>query len=132
MLLVSTVAVGVAGVWRLQPALLLVPVLMSLIGLVVMRQMIGDLADEVYDCGNYLLVKNRGLEQQVPLADIINVNVSVAINPPRITLRLANSGVLGAEIVFTPLRRLSFNPFARNAIADELALRVDRARRQRH
>ncbi len=131
-LLVSTMVAGVTGVWRLQPALLLVPLLMGVIGLVVMKQVIWDLADEVYDCGDSLLVKNRGIEQRVPLADIINDSVTVAMNPPRITLRLANPGVMGPEIVFTPMRRFSFNPIARKPIADELVLRVDRARRQRH
>jgi hypothetical protein len=130
-LLASVIVAGAAGVWRLQPALLLVPLLMGLIGLVVMKAVIWDLADEVYDCGDYLLVKSRGIELQVPLAGIINVNSTVAMNPPRITLRLADAGALGAEIVFAPVRRFSFNPFARNPIADELVLRVDRARRQR-
>ena len=47
-----------------------------------------DLVDEVWDDGNALLVKNRGQEQRIALADIKNVNYSPFVNPPRVTLSL--------------------------------------------
>jgi hypothetical protein len=65
------------------------------------------------------------------LADIVNVSSTVAVNPPRITLRLkgasAQSG-LGTEIVFSPARSLTLNPFAKVLIAEELISRVEEAR----
>ena len=89
------------------------------------------LADEVYDGGDYLLVKRGRLEDRIPLSDIMNVSVSTLVNPPRITLRLAKRSRFGDEVVFSPPKPLTLNPFARNAVADNLIARVDAARSQR-
>ena len=110
------------------------PSAMSVFGYFVMRKFVWDLADEVYDAGDYLVVRNRGREHQLPLADIMNVSSSIAVNPPRITLRLTGtsaSGPLGAEVAFSPERRFTLNPFARSEVAEDLIVRVDRARSKR-
>jgi hypothetical protein len=67
---------------------LVVPAFMAIIGYTVMKQFIWDLVDEVYDHGDYLVIRNRGDEARIELADIMNVSVSTNMNPPRITLRL--------------------------------------------
>ena len=76
-------------------------------------------------------MRKGDVEERVPLANIMNVSASVAMNPPRITLRLVRPGKFGAEIAFSPVRTFTLNPFARNPVAEDLMLRVDQARRGR-
>lgn len=113
------------------PMFLIVPVVMAIIGYAVMRKLVWNLADEVYDCGDSLLFRNRGEEDRISLANVMNVSPSTFVNPPRITLRLASPSKWGTEVVFSPIRSRVLNPFARNAIAEDLIVRVDRARKSR-
>jgi len=53
-------------------------------------------------------------------------------NPPRVTLRLSVRGKFGNEIVFSPLKPITLNLFARNQVVDDLIVRVDAARRGAH
>ena len=46
------------------------------------------------------------------------------------TLRLVTPGKFGKEVSFSPVRPLSLNPFTKNAIAESLIERVDKARRK--
>jgi len=110
---------------------LVVPVFMSIIGYTVMKQFIWDLVDEVYDHGDYLVIRNRGDEARIDLADIMNVSVSTNMNPPRITLRLVHPTRFGTEVSFSPIRPFTLNPFAKNEVAESLIVRVDRARSKR-
>ncbi|HVZ31489.1 MAG TPA: hypothetical protein VG963_03640 [Polyangiaceae bacterium] len=115
----------------LQVPFLLMPAVMAVIGYVVMRKLVWDLADEVYDCGDHLLVKSHGREFRLSLAEIINVSSMIMMNPPRITLRLAEASSaesFGNEISFSPDKPFTLNPFAKSEIAEDLMLRVDRAR----
>jgi hypothetical protein len=107
------------------------PALMAVVGFVLMKKLMWDLADEVLDGGDFLVVKHRGMEETIPLASIMNVNATMLVNPPRITLRLDAPGRFGNEVSFSPLRSFSLNPFARSAIADDLIVRVDAARLRR-
>ncbi len=120
---------GAAGAW--QWPFIVTPGFMALIGYLVMKNLVWDLVDEVYDCGEFLLIRNRGTEEHLPLSNIMNVSMSTSLNPPRLSLRLVMPGQLGPEIVFSPVRPFSLNPFARNPIADDLMVRVDRARSKR-
>jgi hypothetical protein len=61
----------------------------------------------------------------------MNVNASTYVNPPRITLRLVTPGRFGNEIAFSPIAGFRLNPFAKNKIAEDLIVRVDRARSKR-
>jgi hypothetical protein len=90
-----------------------------------------DLVDEVYDCYDHLLVRNRGLEEAIPLSNVMNVSASVTPNYPRITLRLAEPCAFSREIAFWPATEFSLNPFSRSSFVDELIDRVDRARSKR-
>jgi len=126
--------VGIAlasGAIGKDPIFFAAPALMAVVGFFVMRKMIWGLMDEVYDCGDSLLVRNRGEQESIPLASIMNVSASTATNPPRITLRLAKPGKFGNEIVFTPTAPFTFNPFAKNPVAEDLMVRVDEARSKR-
>jgi hypothetical protein len=94
----------------------------------VLRKVVWDLADEVWDGGDHLVVKMGSDSETVALSNIMNVSASTLVNPPRITLRLVNPGRFGREISFSPPRNSLFKPFARNAVADDLIERVHRAR----
>ena len=129
--IVGIVVIGelLSGVLEKSPMVLAGPVVMVAFGYILMKKLVWDLVDEVYDGGDYLLVRNRGVEERVPLSGIMNVNASTMTNPPRITLRLVKPGKFGNEIAFSPVRPFTLNPFARSQLADDLIVRVDRARR---
>jgi hypothetical protein len=134
-LLAVVAAVLVATmVFRKQPPIqimpfLIMPLVMMAIGIVLFRTLLWDLADEVFDGGDYLLVRRRGIEERVAFSDITNVGMSWSTRPPRLTLRLRKSGKFGDKVVFIPASFFSFNPFARNPIEQDLIRRVDAARR---
>jgi hypothetical protein len=129
--IVALTAIAKSNVGKANLIFLIIPCVMGVFGYFLMKNLVWDLVDEVYDCGDFLLIKNRGQERRVSLADIINVSSSEMINPPRITLRIANPiGPPGREleVTFSPKRPFTLNPFAKNPIAEDLIVRVDRAR----
>lgn len=129
--LIRIVLLGSATGKSVDPLVLLPLGLMLVVVAVVYRKLIWDLADEVQDGGTFLLVRRRGIEERVQLADVLNVSMTQFTNPPRLSMRLARPGKFGDEIVFVPtLPGFRLNPFARNAIAEDLIQRVDRARRE--
>ena len=131
-LLVFFVAVTtLVGGGKKDPLFLVIPIVMSVIGFFVMKKFVWDLVDEVYDCGDFLLVRNRGDEATIPLSTIMNVSASTNQNPPRITLRLVEPSTFGNEIAFSPISGFTLNPFAKNRIAEDLIVRVDQARSRR-
>jgi hypothetical protein len=117
-----------SGAYRQVPLAVIMPILMGVFGYFLIKKLVGDLVDEVYDGGDFLLVKNAGREERIPLSNIMNVSASMLVNPPRITLRLIKPGRLGAEISFTPVRTFTLNPFARNEVAEDLIVRAFAAR----
>jgi hypothetical protein len=123
--------IGIAlmsGAYEKDAMMLVVPCVMAGFGYFLMKRLLWDLVDEVYDCGDSLLIRNRGVEDRVLLSNIMNVSATTNVNPPRVTLRLVNAGKFGAEIAFSPTAPFTLNPFAKNAVAEDLIVRVDRAR----
>jgi len=120
-----------SGAYEKDPMFLIVPCIMAVFGFLLMKKIVWDLVDEVYDCGDSLIVKGHGVEERIPLVNIMNVSASTNMNPPRITLRLVKPGRLGAEISFSPAAPFTLNPFAKNPISEDLIVRVDKARMKR-
>lgn len=117
------------------PPLLLaiVPIAMMVFFYVLMKFLIFDLADEVQDYGDYLLVRIRDKEEKVYLSNITNVSYAQLQNPPRVTLSLREPCPLGNQIAFIPL--LPFSGFItslhfKNAVVDDLIKRIDATRRK--
>ena len=105
------------------------PVLMLIIGVVLFRKLLWDLADSVDESRDFLLVRRGSIEQRIVFSNVLNVSMSQFTNPPQLTLRLRNAGPLGDEIVFIPKAKgIRLNPFRRNEIAERLIRRVDEAR----
>jgi hypothetical protein len=109
----------------------IVPAVMAVFGYLLMKKLLWDLADEVLDGGDFLIVRTRNQEERVPLSNIMNVSTSILVNPPRVTLRLISPGKFGNEISFSPATPFSFNLFARNVVAEDLIIRVHNAKTAR-
>ena len=107
---------------------LAVPAILAVLGYFMMKNMVFDLADEAWDAGDSIVVRNKGIEVRIPLADIINISYSVLTNPPRVTLRLREPSRLGKELSFSPL--LCWFPFQKSPLVTDLISRVDEARRR--
>jgi len=114
---------------KIEPELVFFPVLMLCVVSLVFYVIFHGLVDEVWDDGDALVIKNKGQQIRVPLAEIINVSYSQLSNPPRVTLMLRNLTLLGREISFVPVRTYAWGFFPKNEVMDELIQRVDAARR---
>jgi len=105
------------------------PVVMIIVGYFILKKLVFDLVDEVWDDGASLLIKNRGKEYRVAFSDVKNVSYSPFISPPRVTLSLRQPAIFGDEIAFNAPIRLV--PFSRSPIVDDLIDRIDLARQKR-
>ena len=92
-----------------------------------MKKLVFDLADEVLDDGDSLVVRFGSDQERIQLCEIMNVSYSYMSNPARVTLTLRTPGRFGKEISFSPPQR--FVPFAKSAIVADLIDRIDAARR---
>ena len=112
--------------------MLVAPAFMIVVGLVLFRALLFDLVDEVWLDNDKIVVKNRGEQSRVALADIINVNASTMVNPPRITLMLrTESSRFGNAVSFIPVRSQGFLAALKpNPIATDLIQRIDALRRR--
>lgn len=88
----------------------------------VMKKIALDLADEVFDEGDSLLVRNAGQEERIPLSDISKVRYSMA----QATLILKKSGIFGAEIAFMP--KTGFASFIKSAEMKNLIKKIEAQR----
>jgi len=123
--LILVIATGAA---KISFMLWIMPLAMAVFGFFLMKYLVWDLMDEVIDYGDYLVVTYGGQQDVVNLTNIMNINVSTQQRPPRITLRLRIAGKFGDEVSFLPVTEFSINPFKRSKLADELIIRVDKAR----
>ena len=102
-----------------------VPLCMAVLGYAIMKRVLFDLVDEVWDCGDSLLVKNKGVEYRFALSDFVDVGYTGFMNPPRITLSLRESSDFGPKVVFmTPIRLF---PYSMPPVARDLRARIDQA-----
>lgn len=124
------VATGQRGRALPLPAML-IPALAFGIGWFVLRRLVSDLADEVWDEGDALRVRFGPDEERIALADIVNIGYTMMVNPARVTLTLRNPGRFGKEVSFSPVQRGFLGPLLRrNPLVSDLIERVDAARRQ--
>lgn len=70
------------------------------VGGVVSYRYLRDVLDEVYDDGERLLVRNGGVEDTVPLRDVVAVSSARWRTLVRLTLTLSAPGKFGDKIVF--------------------------------
>jgi hypothetical protein len=103
------------------------PIFMAALGYLLMKNLVFDLADEVFDAGDSLVVRFGSEQERIPLSRIINISYSHLVNPPRVTLTLRTPGRFGKEVTFSPPQR--FVPFAKTPVVADLIERTDAARR---
>jgi hypothetical protein len=117
------------GAFQKAPMFLAIPAVMSVMIYHWWKTAVRNLADEVDDCGDFLVFRKGGEEDTVLLSNIINVNFSADRRgaAPRITLTLAAPGKFGSEIMFAPPAQF-FVPSGRNAVAEDLLARAYKAR----
>ena len=107
-------------------AMMVAPVIMAVLGFLVMKKLVWDLADEVLDGGDFLVVRFGREEDRIPLSNIINVSYTEWVSPAKVTLALRIPSKFGHDISFSPPAR--FLPFAKSPIVADLIRRVDAAR----
>jgi hypothetical protein len=123
--LVATTSLRFQGAFAFP--MLVLPV-MAVVGFFIMRALIFDLVDEVWDAGDALIVCNRGAEDRIALSDIKNVSYSSMTSPPRVTLSLRRQSAFGQVVTFcAPLRLI---PLTTSPMIDKLIERIDAARRR--
>ena len=107
------------------------PVVLLALGWFIMRRLVFDLADAVYDEGDALRVRFGTEEERIALGNIINISFAGMTNPQRVTLTLRDPGRFGSEVSFSPVQTF-FGPLLRttNPIVSDLIERADVARRR--
>jgi hypothetical protein len=118
----------VDGKLSTQPSFFVGPTLAAVFVYVLQRVLASDLADEVLDFGEYLVVRHGKRKDRVYLRNLIKVEVSKAINPQRMTLHLVEPSLFGRLISFSPVSSKSFNPFGQHQLVEELMSRAQEAR----
>ena len=84
---------------------LIVLLLLAVFAYRFMKKLVFNLADEVLDAGNALVVRCGGQEERIALSDIKNVNYSPYMSPPQVTLSVRRHTVFGETIAFlAPVR----------------------------
>jgi hypothetical protein len=116
------------GALQKAPMFLVFPFAIAFFGYYAWKANIRDLMDEVYDCGDYLLVKRSGQQDTVLISNINYVYFSTDRRGAqrRIHLRLDTPGKFGTELSFAPPPNLFFP--RRSEIAEDLIARSDKAR----
>ena len=74
---------------------LIVLLLLAVFAYRFMKKLVFNLADEVLDAGNTLVVRSGGQEERIALSDIKNVNYSPYMSPPQVTLSVRRHTVFG-------------------------------------
>lgn len=126
--ILALVTITILAAGHTHPAVLVMPLVMAVFGYFIMKKFVWDLADEVFDGGDFLLVRKGNLEQKIYLSDIVNIEHLGLSSPPRVTIMCRTPGLLGTEVAF--IAPSSFNPFKKPKLVEELIERVDRTRRR--
>jgi hypothetical protein len=87
---------------------------------------IWDLADQVFDGGDFLLVRRGKKQERLLLTDIVSVDVTRQLNVTKIMLRLRTPSLFGEKLAFYP--KVSHRLGGKNDIADDLTARIGRMR----
>ncbi len=105
----------------------MVPFALAVFGYFLMKNLVLDLADEAWDAGDSIVIKNKNIEARISLSNILNVSYSVVTNPPRVTLSLREPCELGEEVSFSP--PVGWVPFKKSPLVIDLIRRIDDARK---
>jgi hypothetical protein len=101
-------------------------IIFFLVAIFVLKLFVKDFVEEVYDCGDFLLIKNRNTEEKIPFKNMKNVTHRFQRGGELlITLHLLYPGQFGSRITFiSTTAGVSRNPFKTPLIVEELMQRV--------
>lgn len=85
-----------------------------------------DLADEVQDCGDHLVVSRGEVTERIPLTNLRSVEVDP--DGEVMTLHFVKSTAFGRKIAFNPVASLRLNPFREHPLVEDLMNRAHAAR----
>jgi hypothetical protein len=91
-----------------------------------------QLADAVFDCGDYLLIRRGSTSMRVPLQDIRDVRLGLRLgrnHSQEIILKLKQQTALSQEVRFLPATSRLPPEYTRVGLFHHLRLRVERAAR---
>jgi len=117
-----------SGVLTEKPFFLVGPLLLGVAGYYWMRRTVWSLMDEVFDGGDFLVVKKGGVEDQIPLENIADVSEAMYSRPPRVTLSLVTPGKFGSKIAFSPKNPFFLLQSSSSPVVKDLTIRTERAR----
>jgi hypothetical protein len=77
-------------------------------GIIVFKRKLLKLVDEVYDCGDHLLIRNGAEEDRIPLKNILLISNYEGISDrmPVVTLFLSRASKFGEKVMFSPEKSL--------------------------
>ncbi len=113
------VATGHYGPWAT-----LIPVALALLGFAYMRRFTFSLADQVFDDGDALVIRSKGRELRILLANVTGVKYSFIADPPRITVSFTTAAVPEARVEFMPCVAPAMFLFRQHPLAAELRKRA--------
>lgn len=87
------------------------------------RSIVVPLADEVWNEGECLRVKRRGIEERIRLEDIAHLEGPTLHNPPRVTLTFSAPNQLGDSVTFMPKGGRG-NLFLKDSVIKELERQI--------
>jgi len=90
-----------------------------------------DLADDVVDLGHSLVIRRGKVSDRVPLANLLKIEASFVVNPPRMTFHFLAPTAFGKAVSFCPVSVRSINPLAVHPLAEELTIRAQEAREKK-
>ncbi len=98
---------------------------LGVFGYAVLKHLVSDVVDEVWDCGNEFVIRNQDIEERIEITDLVTAKY-ISGNPQRISLILRRSSVFGMEIIFWP--RAEWFPVGAPRIVYELITRIAAAK----
>ncbi|MBX3628015.1 MAG: hypothetical protein KF892_23605 [Rhizobacter sp.] len=100
----------------------------AIVGVLLLQKMLAsDLADDVIDLGDSLLIRRGAVKEKVALANLLKAESSLATNPPRVTLYFVSAGAFGKNVSFCPAGGSTI-PLAPHPFVEELMRRAEQAR----
>jgi hypothetical protein len=106
----------------------IVPVVLMVFGYIMMRKLIFDVIDEIWDDSDTLVVKNNCQSERIALADIKSVSRTMMSRPPLVILSLRRPTIFGDQVTFCP----PLMPYRASPLVKDLIRRVDQASESSH
>lgn len=101
-----------------------IPAALAVLGLAYMRMFTLAIADEAFDAGNAVIIRSKGKELSIPLANITSVKYALVADPPRIILSFSTAAVPRATVQFMPPVVPAMFLFREHPLAAELRKRT--------